>query len=218
MHSHTFYTTIAIIVTSIGLFNDLIFYDFKISMDDLYEDAQYTFLGRNVSGHSTFDTTTGIIRFSDLIFVLFRQFVIMVNDLKDIYLGFFLISGILPLWLISLDFKRVVVQEEKFDHLMQFNYQLALKKYATGDQTHGQLTLLKRYRSVCHLARLYTKGYGDVLFCFLFNYLMYYSTSIDSLIQSATTGKRIYEMEFISTFFVVYGLGAHFSYEVVQCN
>lgn len=217
MYSHAFFTSIAIIVTIIGLSNDLIFYYFQLSIDDLYESAQYIFLGRHVSGHSTFDPATGIVRLSDFLFVLFRQLIITVNDVKDIYLDFFLISGILPLWLISLEFRKVVIQEEKYSSLLKPNFNLVFRRERNWRQ-HGQLSILKRYGSVCNLARLYTKGYGDVLFCFIFNYLMHCSTSIDSLTRKATTGKRIYELEFISAFAVVYGLGAHLSYEVLHSN
>lgn len=201
-------------LTCVGLLNDLIFYNFGPSMNELYSDAQYTFLWREVNATYPKPESETIKKSNvpKLLFVLLRQVAVMVSDLKDMYLGLFLLSGILPLWLISLDFKTSLLQAEKTN----MNETDPGKKRSPDTHNSRVNRIFQRYRCICQISRLYSKAYGDVLFCFFFNYLMYYSTSIDKLIKSATAGKRIYELEFISTFAVVYILGAHFSYQVYR--
>lgn len=49
------------------------------------------------------------------------------------------------------------------------------------------------------------------------NYLMYYSTKIDTLFLPRTTaGGKVYELEYLCTVSIVYGLGASFAYQVSQ--
>lgn len=128
--------------------------------------------------------------------------------MKDMYAELFFIAGIIPLWLTSLDFRNMVYEE-----CAQFSQRKLGWKRGYLRKTRS----MKLYLKVSRLSRLFSRGHGYALLCYFANYLMYYSTKIDTLFLPRTTaGGKVYELEYLCTVSIVYGLGASFAYQVSQ--
>lgn len=154
---------------------------------DLLDGGCYMLYWRR-SGIGCYGSST--LGYMQVALISLRLLADTIVDLRDIFTGFTFIVAIFPLWLISI----------KFNEIKPGN--------------NGEHTVVKKYRQMCRLTRLFDKAHGSALFCFFFNYLVYYSTRMDRIISPLSAGQGFFDLQFISIIVLVYGLGASFSGKV----
>ncbi len=183
----SFIKVAAAIVTVITLMDEFIIYDMKFPTADLLDGGCYMVYWRR-SGIECYNNST--LGYVQIALISLRLLADTIVDLRDIFTGFAFIVAIFPLWLLSLKFNEI------------------------GPGNTGEHVVMKKYRQIFRLTRLFDKAHGSALFCFFFNYLVYYSTRLDRIIAPLSAGQRFFDLQFIFIIVLVYALGASFSRKV----
>ncbi len=187
LFSPAFTMGILICITVMAMIDYMILYQMQNSAQNLLNLAYYVFHWKN-SEAGTYTTT--LLNCEQFSIVTLSLLMYTIVTLRDLYCGFAFIVSILPLWLIGLDFKKIRCSINK-----------------------GQVMI--KYRKVAKLTRLFARAHGSALFCFFFNNLLYYSTKFDKIV-TYSLGAKVYHLQFILLFVVVYALGSSFSRKVMS--
>lgn len=121
--------------------------------------------------------------------------------MRDMYAELSFIVGIVSLWVISLDFKAIT-EEEVFLIRHEKNHSLKC------------LISFKLYHEVCHLSRSFNRAHGMSMLSYFLANITYYPISLDKLFLPVPWGAKLYCWEYILTASTIYGLGAHFTYQM----
>lgn len=117
------------------------------------------------------------------------------RHVKDMYIELFLITGILSLWLISVDFQQKISSESVGHDNVQ--------------------KILNYYKDICKLSKIFSEGHGLVLLLAILNGALYYSCSIGDYIFTMTNmWREFYMLEFLLTFSTIWALATTFAKQV----
>lgn len=206
MSSMSVIKSAGVVISMVSLLNTLTVNDFQIKYSGSLRKAHDAFLWRSISNDSLHSRDTSLQpSFGNTVVIFLYTISYSIRGLKDMFAEGFFMVGIVSLWLISLDFRASVrlemISSPKTTRMRDMD---TVRKHE----------LIQLYLKVCTLSRLYSHAHGHALLCYLANYLLYYSTKIDTLFLPGTIGAKFYEIEYLCTFGLVYGLGASFSSQV----
>lgn len=181
-------------ITTLSLSTTLFLLDFQFDHNNLTDYFRESFF---ITAQHEPETETFIL-IAGLILEAIRY-------LKDLFVELFLISSIIPLWLISCDFVKIVEREVE---------ECTVKKQKKVDFSRLELRSNKLVSHICSLSRLFNEPHGFALLTYIIDYTLYYSTNIDTAFNHKTIGETLYQLWFLITFSTIYGLGSHFAYQV----
>lgn len=197
--SKMFFKIIACSITLISLLNYLIFASFQITYSRSLKDLQRVFFFLKLEN---LENSTSLFQ---------RSLVIAVHGIhktmyfvRDIHHDLFLLGGILPMWLISMDFSTDVQRE------------VQIRSGTLGDNhLPSQFYLIKSFKKIYRLSRLFNESYGWTLLGYLIVSFLSYSLSFDGIFLTGNrVGLKLYRIETVCLLAMVLGFGAAFSNNV----
>ncbi len=179
--------------TILGFLNVIILENFNWSFREILIASDYLIFWQQNSSLPVESEITWTNFFLQIIptFVLYTT-----ENVKDMYIELSLITGILSLWLISLDFQ-----------------QKASLRYI--DRVKIQ-EILNHYKAIIKLSKIFSHSHGIVLLLSILNGALFYSYRISSLGNYITTnlGYLFYMLEFLLFFSTLWTLSTSFASRV----
>lgn len=193
----------AVFITLISLLNFGIYWDMQF--DSFFErtlkEAYSKILWKSEVVERIQPKINANPRFS-IFLIACRFFEEILGNVRDLYVEFFFIVGIVTLWAISCDFKSKIVK-------------MSTKSFRCGNYSSlPEKCLINQYIAISKLSRLFSKAYGYSLLSYFLLHILYFSIGLDRIFIPLALGEKFYELEFIVTICLIYGLGAHYSLQV----
>lgn len=189
----------------ISLLNYGIYWDMQFDsfFDRTLEEAYSKFLWKSSNSENHLSKLQILDNTSFTTFLVVCRLVEeFIGNVRDFYAEFFFVVGIVTLWAISHDYKSKIVQKP----IPLFSF----RKSSSFPEKY----LISQYKAISKLSRSFSKAYGYALLSYFILYILYYSMALDRIFIPLALGEKIYELEFVFTICLIYGLGAHYSHQV----
>ncbi len=187
-----------IIISTLAIFNrSILFEDLYLNFNHTLNQAYTEFIWWSVDKKSDNEIV-------HILIVAFYAISHVIVYLRDMCREIFFIVGVVPLWLLSVDFKTNV-------------YRVIYVTVNSSGLPATSLpdTLLRQYRKICKLAWQFNKSHGYPLLGYFLVSTFHYSLRLDNFfLKEHGIGAKFFRLEYMCTLVSIVGLGAMMSYNV----
>lgn len=189
----------------ISILNLAIYEDFQFSFDATLNESSILFFWWRKTNETANSSEFCENNFYLGLYIVLKS-IIWMRDLHQEL--FILFLGILPLWLISNDFKKFVNREVS-------KLQITYMGHVRSKTKLLSIKSIKPYREVYKLTELFKKSHGFLLVSYMFMSILYYSLRFDSIVLAEKSiGLKLIRLQYVCTLVPILGLGAAFSRNV----
>lgn len=200
LYSKVFSTSAVTLITVVALLNSYTYLNFKFNFGGQNDSGMFYWQVSESTSNLAYSGKNSSTNYSFSFAIIQKIAISAICDLRDMYNELFIMTGILSLWLIGNEFV-VAIKNEKH-------------KRAPDMVIIRNSNSFARYRQVCRLTRTFNRSHGLAMLSYFMVYLVYNATELDRLVMPGKVGVKFYDMEFAFTFTSIFGLGAHFAYQV----
>lgn len=186
-----------IIISTLAILNrSILFGDLFLNFNETLNQAYTEFIWWSSDKRSNNE----IVNVSIVAFYGISQIIVF---LRDMYQEIFFIVGLVPLWLISVDFKRTI------DSVISATVNSGRLPATVQD------TVIKQYRKICKLIWQFNKSHGYPLLGYFLVSTFHYSLRFDNFfLKEHGIGAKFFRLEYMCTLVSIIGLGAMISHNV----